>query len=106
MDTKAILSIVDHTLLLQGSTWKEIKAICDDGMKYATASVCIPTCYVKQAKDYMGDKCKVCTVIGFPNGNYTTEVKVFETKDALANGADERQNAFTAMMKIALEAAK
>ena len=89
MDTKAILSIVDHTLLLQGSTWEEIKAICDDGMKYETASVCIPTCYVKQAKDYMGDKCKVCTVIGFPNGNYTTAVKVFETKDAVANGADE-----------------
>ena len=89
MDTKAILSIVDHTLLLQGSTWEEIKAICDDGMKYETASVCIPTCYVKQAKEYMGDKCKVCTVIGFPNGNYTTAVKVFETKDAVANGADE-----------------
>lgn len=89
MDTKAILSIVDHTLLLQGSTWEEIKAICDDGMKYETASVCIPTCYVKQAKDYMGDKCKVCTVIGFPNGNYTTATKVFETKDAVANGADE-----------------
>ena len=89
MDTKAILSIVDHTLLLQGSTWEEIKAICDDGMKYETASVCIPTCYVKQAKDYMGDKCKVCTVIGFPNGNYTTATKVFETKDAVTNGADE-----------------
>ena len=89
MDTKAILSIVDHTLLLQGATWEEIKAICDDGMKYETASVCIPTCYVKQAKDYMGDKCKVCTVIGFPNGNYTTATKVFETKDAVANGADE-----------------
>ena len=89
MDTKAILSIVDHTLLLQGSTWEEVRAICDDGMKYETASVCIPTCYVKQAKDYMGDKCKVCTVIGFPNGNYTTATKVFETKDAVANGADE-----------------
>ena len=89
MDTKAILSIVDHTLLLQGSTWEEIKAICDDGMKYQTASVCIPTCYVRQAKDYMGDKCKVCTVIGFPNGNYTTATKVFETKDAVTNGADE-----------------
>jgi len=89
MDTKAILKIVDHTLLLQGATWEEIKAICDDGMKYETASVCIPTCYVKQAKDYMGDKCKVCTVIGFPNGNYTTATKVFETKDAVANGADE-----------------
>ena len=89
MEQKDILAIVDHTLLLQTATWEEIKAICDDGIKYETASVCIPTCYVKQAKEYMGDQCKVCTVIGFPNGNYTTETKVFETKDALANGADE-----------------
>ncbi len=89
MNQKDILAIVDHTLLLQTATWDEIKAICDDGMKYETASVCIPTCYVKQAKEYMGDRCKVCTVIGFPNGNYTTATKVFETKDALANGADE-----------------
>ena len=89
MNQKDILAIVDHTLLLQTATWEEIKAICDDGMKYETASVCIPTCYVKQAKDYVGDKCKVCTVIGFPNGNYTTATKVFETKDAVANGADE-----------------
>lgn len=89
MNQKDILAIVDHTLLLQTATWEEIKAICDDGIKYETASVCIPTCYVKQAKEYMADKCKVCTVIGFPNGNYTTETKVFETKDALANGADE-----------------
>ena len=89
MTQKEILSMVDHTLLLQTATWEEIKAICDDGIKYETASVCIPTCYVKQAKEYMGDKCKVCTVIGFPNGNYTTETKVFETKDALNNGADE-----------------
>ena len=89
MNQKDILAIVDHTLLLQTATWEEIKGICDDGMKYETASVCIPTCYVKQAKDYMGDKCKVCTVIGFPNGNYTTATKVFETKDAVANGADE-----------------
>ena len=89
MEQKDILSIVDHTLLLQNATWEEIKAICDDGIKYETASVCIPTCYVKQAKEYMGDKCKVCTVIGFPNGNYTTATKVFETKDALENGADE-----------------
>ncbi len=89
MNQKDILAIVDHTLLLQTATWEEIKAICDDGMKYETASVCIPTCYVKQAKEYMGDKCKVCTVIGFPNGNYTTATKVFETKDAIANGADE-----------------
>ncbi|MGN1156358.1 MAG: deoxyribose-phosphate aldolase [Agathobacter sp.] len=89
MNQKDILAIVDHTLLLQTATWEEIKAICDDGIKYETASVCIPTCYVKQAKDYMGGKCKVCTVIGFPNGNYTTATKVFETKDAVANGADE-----------------
>lgn len=89
MEQREILAIVDHTLLLQTATWEEIKAICDDGIKYETASVCIPTCYVKQAKEYMGDKCKVCTVIGFPNGNYTTATKVFETKDALANGADE-----------------
>lgn len=89
MTQKDILSMVDHTLLLQTATWEEIKGICDDGIQYETASVCIPTCYVKQAKDYLGDKCKICTVIGFPNGNYTTEVKVFETKDALANGADE-----------------
>ena len=89
MNQKDILAIVDHTLLLQTATWEEIKAICDDGIKYETASVCIPTCYVKKAKDYMGDKCKVCTVIGFPNGNYTTATKVFETKDAVANGADE-----------------
>ncbi len=89
MEQKDVLAIVDHTLLLQTATCQEIKAICDDGMKYETASVCIPTCYVKQAKEYMGDKCKVCTVIGFPNGNYTTATKVFETKDALENGADE-----------------
>ena len=89
MNQKDVLAIVDHTLLLQTATWEEIKAICDDGIKYETASVCIPTCYVKQAKEYMGDACKVCTVIGFPNGNYTTATKVFETKDALANGADE-----------------
>ena len=89
MEIKTILSMVDHTLLLQGSTWEEIKGICDDAMKYETASVCIPTCYVKQASDYMQGKIKVCTVIGFPNGNYTTATKVFETKDAIANGADE-----------------
>ena len=89
MNQKDVLAMVDHTLLLQNATWDEIKAICDDGIKYETASVCIPTCYVKQAKEYMGDKCKVCTVIGFPNGNYTTATKVFETKDALENGAEE-----------------
>jgi deoxyribose-phosphate aldolase len=89
MEQKDILSIVDHTLLLQTSTWEEIRQLCDDAVKYGTASVCIPPCYVKQAKEYMQDRMKVCTVIGFPNGNHTTATKVFETKDAVANGADE-----------------
>ena len=89
MDIQNILSKCDHTLLLQGSTWAEIQGICDDAMKYGTASVCIPPCYVKQAADYMAGKIKVCTVIGFPNGNCTTATKVFETSDAIANGADE-----------------
>lgn len=84
-----ILSLVDHTLLLQGSTWSEIKEICDDAMKYHTASVCIPPSYVKQAKEYMSDKMAICTVIGFPNGNTATNVKVFETKEAILDGADE-----------------
>ena len=84
-----VLKIVDHTLLLQTATWEEIKGICDDAMKYGTASVCIPPCYVRQASEYMGDKMAVCTVIGFPNGNCTTATKVFETKDAIANGAKE-----------------
>ena len=89
MEQKEILSRVDHTLLLQGSTWEEIRTICDDAIHYETASVCIPPCYVKQASEYMGDRMKVCTVIGFPNGNTTTAVKVFETEDAVRNGADE-----------------
>jgi deoxyribose-phosphate aldolase len=89
MDKEKILAACDHTLLLQGSTWEEIQTICDDAIKYKTASICIPPCYVKPAKKYMGDKMKICTVIGFPNGNMTTAVKVFETKDALDNGADE-----------------
>lgn len=89
MDKKQILAVCDHTLLLQTSTWEEIKGICDDAMKYETASVCIPPCYVRQAADYMQGKIKVCTVIGFPNGNMTTSTKVFETKDAVANGAEE-----------------
>ena len=89
MEVENILKIVDHTLLLQTSTWEEIKQICDDAMKYGTASVCIPPCYVKQAAEYTGDKMTVCTVIGFPNGNCTTATKVFETKDAIANGAKE-----------------
>lgn len=89
MDMKEILKHVDHTLLLQGATWEEIKQICDDAMKYETASVCIAPSYVKQAAEYMGDKMAVCTVIGFPNGYMTTKVKEFETKDALENGASE-----------------
>ena len=89
MDIKEILSKCDHTLLLQPSTWAEIKAICDDGMKYETASVCIPASFVKQAKEYVGDKLAICTVIGFPNGYSTTAVKCFEASDAVDNGADE-----------------
>jgi deoxyribose-phosphate aldolase len=89
MDKKKILSTVDHTLLSQTSTWEEIKVICDDGIKYETASVCIPPSYIKQAKEYVGDKLALCTVIGFPNGYMTKATKVFETKDALANGANE-----------------
>ena len=89
MDVKEILKHVDHTLLLQGATWEEIKQICDDAMKYETASVCIAPSYVKQAAEYMGDKMAVCTVIGVPNGYMTTKAKEFETKDALENGASE-----------------
>ena len=89
MDINEILSRVDHTLLTQSATWDEIKAICDDGMRYKTASVCIPASYVKEAKDYVGDGLKICTVIGFPNGYSTTETKCFETDDAIKNGADE-----------------
>ncbi len=89
MELKDILAKCDHTLLLQPSTWAEIKAICDDGMKYETASVCIPASFVKQAKEYVGDKLAICTVIGFPNGYSTTAVKCFEASDAVDNGADE-----------------
>ena len=89
MDIKEILSKCDHTLLGQASTWNEIKAICDDGMKYGTASVCIPASFVKQAKEYVGDKLAICTVIGFPNGYSTTKVKCMEAFDAVENGADE-----------------
>ena len=89
MDVKEILTKCDHTLLKQESTWQQIKEICDDGMAYSCASVCIPAGFVKQAADYVGDKLKICTVIGFPNGYSTTPVKVFETEDAIRNGADE-----------------
>lgn len=89
MDKKNILSKVDHTLLAQGATWEEIKVILDDAMKYETASACIPASYVKRAAEYVAGKLAICTVIGFPNGYSTTATKVFETKDAVANGADE-----------------
>ncbi|CEQ26515.1 deoxyribose-phosphate aldolase [Paraclostridium sordellii] len=89
MDKNVILSTVDHTLLKQTATWEDIKVICEDAMKYEVASVCIPPSFVKKAKDFVGDKMKVCTVIGFPNGYNTTAVKVFETVDAIKNGADE-----------------
>lgn len=89
MEIKEILKYVDHTLLKQESTWEQMKVICDDAMKFSTASVCVPPSFVKQCKDYCGDKMKICTVIGFPNGYNTTAVKVFETEDALKNGADE-----------------
>ena len=89
MDVKKILAACDHTLLLQTATWEEIKVICDDAMTYKTASICIPPCYIEKAKEYVGERVKICTVIGFPNGNMTKETKVFETKDALEKGADE-----------------
>lgn len=89
MDKKFIFEKVDHTLLTQTATWEEIKEICDDAITYGVASVCIPPSYVKQVKEYVKDKMAVCTVIGFPNGYATTAAKVFETKDAIANGADE-----------------
>ena len=89
MDRKLIFEKVDHTLLTQTATWDEIKQICDDAITYKTASVCIPPSYVKRVKDYVGERMKVCTVIGFPNGYSTTAVKEFETRDALNNGADE-----------------
>ena len=89
MELKDILSKCDHTLLAQTATWADIKAICDDGMTYKTASVCSPASFVKQAKDYVGDKLAICTVIGFPNGYATTASKCFMASDAVDNGADE-----------------
>ena len=89
MELKDILAKCDHTLLTQTATWAEIKGVCDDGMKYHTASVCIPASYVKQAKEYVGDKLPICTVIGFPNGYDTTAAKCFEATDAVNNGASE-----------------
>ena len=89
MELSQILAKCDHTLLAPSATWNEIKAICDDGMKYATASVCIPASFVRRAKEYVGDKLAICTVIGFPNGYSTPSVKCFEARDAVENGADE-----------------
>ena len=89
MNKNEILKKVDHTVLAQTATWEQIKNICDDGIKYNVASVCIPPSYVKDAKKYVGDKLEVCTVIGFPNGYNTTNVKVYETLSAIEEGADE-----------------
>lgn len=89
MDREEILNKVDHTLLAQTATWEEIREILDDAMKYHTASACIPAAYVKQAAEYVQGRLPICTVVGFPNGYHTTAVKVFETKDAVANGASE-----------------
>ena len=89
MDVKEILAHCDHTLLKQESTWAQIKEVCDDGKKYNCASICIPAAYVKACAEYVGNSLKICTVIGFPNGYSTTAVKVFETEDAIRNGADE-----------------
>ncbi|MBQ7246744.1 MAG: deoxyribose-phosphate aldolase [Lachnospiraceae bacterium] len=89
MELSKILEKCDHTLLAQAATWEDIKQICDDGIKYHTASVCIPPSFVKRAKEYVGDRLAICTVIGFPNGYNTTAVKLYETEDALKNGADE-----------------
>ncbi|MBE6823904.1 MAG: deoxyribose-phosphate aldolase [Ruminococcaceae bacterium] len=89
MDVNKILSCVDHTLLSQGATFDEIKALCDDAIKYNTATVCIPPSFVKAAKEYVRDELRICTVVGFPNGYNTTQTKCFETSDAVKNGADE-----------------
>ncbi len=89
MELKTILSACDHTMLAQSATWEQIKALCDDGITYGVASVCIPASYVSAAKAYVGDKLAVCTVIGFPNGYSTTAAKCFEAADAVENGADE-----------------
>ncbi len=89
MNQSELLGKVDHTFLSPQATWEDIRRICDEGIKYHTATVCIPPCFVKKAKEYTGEKLKICTVIGFPNGYQTTDVKQYETKEALANGADE-----------------
>ena len=89
MEKREILKRLDHTLLKQTATWEQVRALCEEGMEYEVASVCIPPCYVKKTRDYVQERLKICTVIGFPNGNMTTAAKVFETEDAVKNGADE-----------------
>ena len=94
MDKKEIMQHVDHTILTPTATWEQVKKICDQGMAYHTASVCIPPCYVRKAEEYVGDRLKICTVIDFPNGYNTPEVKVFETEDAIRGGADREHSEF------------
>lgn len=89
MDQKEILSRVDHTLLTTTATWEQVKTVCDEGRQFGVASICIPPRYVKRANDYVGRSLKICTVVGFPNGYNTPEVKVFETEDVIRDGADE-----------------
>ena len=89
MKHSEVLKMVDHTLLAQTATWEKIRQICDDGLRYGTASVCIPPCYVAAAAEYVQGKIPICTVIGFPNGNHTTEAKIYEAQNAIANGASE-----------------
>ncbi len=89
MNKQEILSRVDHTILTPTATWEQVKAVCDEGLEFGTASVCIPPRYVKKAAEHVGNRLKICTVIGFPNGYSTPEVKAFETEDAIRNGADE-----------------
>lgn len=89
MTHEEILAKVDHTVLAQTSTWEDIKALCDDAVKYHTASICIPPCFVRQARLYLKDRMKIATVVGFPNGNMTTATKAYETEEAILNGADE-----------------
>ena len=89
MNHQEILNRVDHTLLTPDATWEQVRAVCDDGLAFSTASVCIPPRFVKRAAEYVGHELKICTVVGFPNGYSTPEVKVFETEDAIRNGADE-----------------
>ena len=89
MNIQKIISSVDHTLLTQTATWEQIRILCDEGIEYKTASVCIPPSFVERAKEYTEGKLKICTVVGFPNGYSTTEVKIFETMDAISKGADE-----------------